>query len=284
MINRSTPNSVALETTLLVHGVPNDAAKPLAHELNDIVRSHAADPALIGVVSGDPIVGVNDDELDTLLSADDVPKLNTSNLGIALARKTHGATTVATTMELAQAAGIRVFATGGLGGVHKDFAHDPDISADLAALTRFPVAVVSSGVKSILDIRATREALETLGIPVVGYRTDAFPSFYRRGSDAAVDARFDDADELREYAHAELKRTGRAVLIANPIPHEHELDEDDWNTWVAQATEHARSVGASARDVTPTILAALHAISGGATLRANTELVKSNTDLAARLV
>jgi len=283
MIDRSTPNSVALETTLLVHGVPRDAAPDLAHTLAEIVRSHGAVPAPIGILDGVPIVGMNDEELARLLDAEEVPKINTANLGIALHRGTHGATTVGATMELAARAGIRVFATGGLGGVHRDAAARFDVSSDLGALTRYPVAVVASGVKSILDVESTREVLETLGIPVIGFGTDRFPSFYFRESHAGVDARFDDPGPLAAYLRAELDRTGRGIVVANPIAPEHELDIDAWDTWVSQAERRVAAAGVRGRAVTPAILSQLHAVSGHATLRANVELVKGNAALAADL-
>lgn len=284
MIDRSTPRSVALETTLLVHGVPRASAASLARELAEIIGSEGAHPCPVGVVGGEPVVGLSDEELGALLDADHVEKANTANLGVLMHRKAHGATTVSTTMELAARAGVKVFATGAIGGVHKDYGRELDISSDLAALARFPVAVVTSGVKSILDVVATREALETLGIPVVGYRTDVFPAFYRRESAAGVDARFDEAEALRGFVHAELARTGRGVVVANPIPEADELEDGDWTRWVEQATRRARDEGARGRGVTPAILGALHAISGGATLRANVALVKSNARLGAQIV
>lgn len=284
MIDRSTPKSVALETTLLVHGVPRESAAPLARELGEIVESEGAHPCPIALVDGEPVVGLSDAELERLLSADHVEKANTANIGVLMYRKAHGATTVSTTMELAAKAGVKVFATGAIGGVHKNYGSEFDISSDLAALTRFPVGVVTSGVKSILDVVATREALETLGIPVVGYGTDVFPSFYRRESAARVDARFDDIGELRGFVHAELERTGRGVVIANPIPEGDELEEGDWSGWVEEATARARSEGARGRGVTPAILGALHEISEGATLRANLALVKCNARVGAQIV
>lgn len=180
-------------------------------------------------------------------------------------------------------AGLRVFATGGIGGVHRGLATRLDISADLAAFTRFPIAVVSSGVKSILDVESTREALESLGIPVVGFGTDVFPAFYRRESDAKVDARFDDARELARFLRFEMERTARGVLVANPIPAQDSLAEKDWARWLAEAMGRAESEGAKGRDVTPRALALLHEVSSGATLRANLSLLKANTRLAAAL-
>jgi pseudouridine-5'-phosphate glycosidase len=280
VINRAGKKAVALETTLLLHGVPRGEGPALASLLADIVREEGATPALVGVIAGRPVVGMTDDELAALFAAKSVAKANTSNLGPLMHRGEHAATTVSTTMELAAAADVRVFATGGLGGVHMGYGTSLDISADLAAFTRFPVAVVTSGVKSILDVVSTREALETLGIPVLGFGTDRFPAFYLRESAAKVDARFDDINDLAACVKHELERTGRGIVIANPIPHEAQIPQDEWDAWLIKATETAQVTG---RDATPAILGALHTLSGGRTLYANIELVKSNTRLAARL-
>lgn len=283
LINRAEPRAVALETTLLLHGVPRASAPDLARTLKELVRAHGASPTLIAVVGGRAIVGLSDAELDELLGSSSVPKANTANLGVLMHRGQSAATTVSTTMELAAAAGVRVFATGGLGGVHRGWAEQLDVSSDLAALARFPVAVVSSGVKSILDVVATREALESLGVPVVGYQTDRFPAFYQRESAASVDARFDDPAELADFVRVELARSGRGVLIANPIPRPDEIDAGKWRSWLDLAMERARANGATGRDLTPALLAAVHELSGGATLRANVALVKSNASLAAQI-
>lgn len=272
--------AVALETTLLLHGVPRDSAAGLLTSMKEAVRSNGANPALVGVVGGRAVVGLSDAEVGTLLGAARVPKANTSNLGALMHRGEHAATTVSTTMELAAGAGLSVFATGGLGGVHKDHESRLDISADLAALTRFPVAVVSSGVKSILDVASTRELLESLGVPVVGYRTDDFPSFYSRASGEGVDARFDDDADLADFVKSELARTNRAVLVVNPVPEEHEIPAAEFAKWLEAAEE--RAVGAG-REATPSLLAELHRISGGRTLEANIALVLGNAALAARL-
>ncbi len=286
LINRAGPRAVALETTLLLHGVPHDAALGLARDLSDDVRQKGAEPALVGVLAGQPVVGLTDSELAELLdaaSAQGVPKANTSNLGVLMAKGSHAATTVSTTMELAAAAGVKVFATGGLGGVHQGWSTNLDISTDLFALTRYPVAVVASGVKSLLDIPATREALETLGVPVVGFQTHSFPAFYLRTSSASVDARFDDIASLAKFVSNELARTGRGVLVAHPIPDADELDPHDFDRWLLQARKHVEEHGAKGRAVTPALLGALHLISGGATLRANIALVRSNARLAGAL-
>ncbi len=288
-IDRRTPSpAVALETTLLLHGVPKSSALDLHRGLSSICLEHGANPGLVGLLDGVPTVGITEDELNGLLKEDSVPKANTSNLGVLRYWGANAATTVSATMEIASCAGLSVFATGGLGGVHQNlFSGEAtcnlDISADLAAMSRYPVAVVSSGVKSILDVVATREALESLGVCVVGYRTDRFPAFYSRSSDAGVDARFDDPDALASFLRMELNRTTRGVLVVNPIPEQFEIPDRQFGEYVEQATAEATASGATGRSVTPAILDALHRISGGKTLEANIELVRSNTALAAQL-
>lgn len=282
LVNRSKGSAVALETTLLLHGVPRESAVDLARALQDDVRAQGAEPALVGVVAGVPTVGIDDQELQLLLAAPEVAKANTANLGALMHRRAHAATTVSTTMELAAAAGVRLFATGGLGGVHRGYDSRLDISSDLAALSRFPVAVVTSGVKSILDVASTREVLETLGVPVVGFGCDEFPAFYSRAGGVGVDVRFDDPMDLAEFLNAELSRTRRGVVVANPVPAEHEIAPSTFERWLAEARAGLTS-SATGRDVTPGLLAALHRISGGATLRSNIELVRSNARLAAAL-
>lgn len=281
LLRAAGPGHVALETTLLLHGVPAGEGGPLADELASIVRGHGARPALIGIHAGRAVVGLNAAELADLLAARTVMKVNTANLGFAIHRRVHAATTVSTTMELAAAAGIRLFATGGIGGVHRGYGQRLDISADLAAFTRFPVAVVTSGVKSLLDVESTREVLETLGIPVVGYRTDRFPAFYLRESEARVDERFDDDDDLAAFLAGELTRTGRGVVVAQPVPDDHAIEPARWREWLDRAQHEAGD--AAGREVTPRILARLHEVSGGRTLNANLALVRQNAALAARL-
>ena len=274
---------VALETTLLAHGVPSETALPLARKLDEIVRAEGAEPAVIGVHAGTPTAGMTADELQALLDSHDVPKVNTANLGLIMQSGRHGATTVSTTMEIAAGAGIRVFATGGIGGVHREYGTRLDVSADLTALSRFPVAVVTSGVKSLLDVVSTREVLETLGVPVVGYRTDAFPAFYIRESVAGVDVRIDDPETLARFVRFELDRTGRGIIIANPVPEADEIPEERFAMWLNRALGEAREQGVAGRDVTPFALARLHELSGGETLRSNLALVKSNAALAAQI-
>lgn len=282
--NRASPFSVALETTLLLHGIPKSQGGPLAAELAALCRAEGSEPALIGVYRGVPTVGLSESELGEMLRADRVAKANTANLGVFLHRKEHAATTVATTLELAAGAGLCIFATGGLGGVHKGYADRLDVSADLAALTRFPVAVVSSGVKSLLDVISTRELLESLGVPVVGFRTDRFPAFYLRDGGTDVDATFDDERDLAGYLAHEMGRTRRGVVVCNPIPIADEIPAANWHRWLVEAAGRAGDRGVRGRDVTPFVLSALHDVSGGRTLAANLALVRSNTSLAARLM
>ncbi len=283
LVNRAKSNAVALETTLLCHGVPSASAPVLARELDEIVIRHGASPALVGIVDGTPTVGLTDEELAAMLAAESVVKVNTANIGVAMHRGSHAATTVATTMELAALAGIRVFATGGIGGVHREYGEHLDISSDLAAFTRFPVAVVTSGVKNLLDVVSTREALETLGVPVVGFQTDTFPAFYLRDGRCSVDARFDSATDLADFVSFEMNRTGRGVVIANPIPTESELDAHEWNGWLEAALTQAKAEGCVGRAVTPRVLGLVHDLSNGQTLEANIALVKSNAALAAQI-
>ncbi len=282
MTTSPTPaNRVALETTLLAHGVPRDHALQLGVALENIVREAGACPATIGVLAGRPIVGMTHDQLDSFLSSEPIAKANTSNLGVLLHHKQTAATTVSATVELAARDGIRLMATGGIGGVHQG--NHFDVSTDLIALTRFPVAVVCSGCKSILDIAATRECLETLGVPVVGYQADNFPAFYLRTSECDVDARFDDINDLAAFLLAELTRTRRGILVVNPIPEADAITPDDWSLWLNEAQRAVEKESLGGRSWTPRLLSELHRISQGATLEANLALVKNNTRLAAQL-
>lgn len=302
MVRRAGPGHVGIETTVLVHGVPRGRGAGLASDLAGVARSAGAPAAFIGVVSGAPTVGMNEAELGAFFAAEKIAKANSANLGLFIHRGEHAATTVSTTLELAAEAGLRVCATGGLGGVHPGIATRLDVSADLPALARYPVALVTSGCKSILDIPSTREMLETLGVPVVGFRTSSFPAFYLRESGVGVDARFEDEADLAAFVRQELARTGRGVVVANPIPAEAEVDRKVWEGWLEAANTAVAGTGTGAgpvsgalpngspgagggagRDVTPRLLAEIHRVSGGATVEANVALIRSNTSLAARL-
>lgn len=282
-VNRAISPAVALETTLLIHGLPADKATTVHNRLTSEITKQGANPALVGLVKGVPTVGMTPDELEALLAESSVPKVNTSNLGHAIFTRASGATTVSTTMEFAEKAGVRLFATGGIGGVHAGYSEHLDISADLLALTRHRLAVIASGCKNILDIAATRELLETLGVPVVGYQTSEFPAFYQRESGLPVDARFDDPNELAAFLAFELARSGRGVLVANPIPQDAEIPREQWDEWLSKARSLPSVTQSAGRDATPALLAEVHRLSDGQTIDANIELACSNARLAATL-
>ena len=275
---------VALETTVVTHGLPHPDGLQVARALEAEVRQHGAVPATIGIVGGAVVVGLNDRELEGLATSRDAVKTNVSNFGAVLASRRSGSTTVAATMIAAHANGIRVFATGGIGGVHRGAAETGDVSSDLLALSRVPVAVVSAGAKAILDLPRTIEMLETLGVPILGYQTDTFPAFYRRSSGLRVDARCESITELAEAcaAHAAL-RFGSGVLVANPIPRDSELDRDLYERSLAAALAEAETERLTGREVTPFLLDRLRALTGGASVHANVALLTHNARVAAQL-
>mgnify|MGYP001098263688 CR=1 FL=1 len=275
---------VALETTLVTHGLPHPRGLEAALELEEIVRAHGAVPATIGILEGAVRVGLERAELEALATSRDVAKVNPGNLGAVVASGGPGSTTVAATMFAAAAAGIRVFATGGIGGVHRDAAESGDVSADLTALARFPVAVVCAGAKAILDLPRTVEMLETLGVPVLGYRTDEFPAFYRRASGQRVDRRYDGVQELATAvaAHWALG-LATGVLVANPIPAADELSTEVYEPALAGALDEAARCGIRGRAVTPFLLEQLRERTGGATVTANLALLRHNAAVAAAL-
>ena len=275
---------VALETTLVTHGLPHPQGLEAALELEAVVRAGGATPATVGILDGTVRVGLARAELERLATAHGVAKVNPGNLAAVIAAGTAGSTTVAATMFVAAEAGIRVFATGGIGGVHRDAVASGDVSADLVALGRFPVAVVCAGAKAILDLPRTVEMLETLGVPVLGFGTDEFPAFYRRSSGQRVDRRCDTVDELARVArtHWELgSRTG--VLIANPIPAADELPRAAYEQALESALAEAAERGLRGREVTPFLLDRLRERTGGATVQANLALLRNNARVAAEL-
>ena len=217
---------VALESTLISHGLPHPENLEVAREAERTVREEGAVPATVGVIEGVAKVGLDEAELELMATAEGIPKLSARDLPVVAAKRSHGATTVAATARLAALAGIRLFATGGLGGVHREARESWDVSADLAALTRTPVAVVCSGVKSILDVPATLEYLDTLGVPVVGFRTESFPGFYLTESGSPLDWSVDDEGEAALVIEAMpgLGLGGSGLVIANPLPQDQQLD------------------------------------------------------------
>ena len=277
---------VALESTIISHGFPYPANVECALATEAAVRESGAVPATIAILGGRPTVGLTAEQIEHLATAgpERVSKVSRRDIGVLIARGGDGSTTVAGTMIVAALAGIRVFATGGIGGVHRGAQQSFDVSADLLELARTPVCVVCAGAKSILDLGLTLEVLETHGVPVVGYRTDEFPAFYSRHSGHGVDARIETAEQIAQTlrAHWGAGLAG-GVVVANPIPEQHEIAAAELDGWTRQALAAAEVAGIHGKDVTPFLLAQLHALSGGATEQANKELVYNNARLAAQV-
>jgi pseudouridine-5'-phosphate glycosidase len=275
---------VALETTVVTHGLPPPEGIRTARDLEAIVRSEGAEPATIGVVDGRLVVGLDDETLVRLASAPDVRKLNPTNLAARLATRGMGSTTVAATMLVAHQAGIRVLATGGIGGVHRDAPETGDVSADLTALARVPMAVVCAGAKAILDLPRTVEALETLGVPIYGIATSSFPAFYRRNTPLPVDERFDDVGALAAAIAWHLALgAGTGIVVANPVPSEAEMPAEVYEPAMAQALAEARTAEIRGRSVTPFLLERLRQLTGDATVVTNRALLAHNARVGARL-
>ena len=276
---------VALESTIVSHGLPRPDNLRIAREIEHAVRSGGAVPATIAVVDGTPRIGLDDDALTRIATSDDVVKVSTRDLATLVARKGSGATTVAATSHLAARAGIAVFATGGLGGVHRDARTTWDESADLQSLASTPVAVVCAGVKSILDVPATLERLESLGVPVIGYGTDAFPGFYLSDSGYSVEWRVDSPQEVADVlaARQELGTDDRGLVLANPLPTDEQVDPQLHERLLRDGLRAADESHVRGKDVTPFLLDFFHRESGGATLEANVRIILRNADLAARV-
>jgi pseudouridine-5'-phosphate glycosidase len=255
-----------------------------AHAVEATVRAHGATPATIAVIDGRIRVGLSASALETLAARNDAAKISRRDLAALLVRKGTGGTTVAATMAAAAMAGIAVFATGGIGGVHRGAAQTFDISADLTELAKTPVTVVCAGAKSILDLAKTLEYLETQGVPVLGFGTDEFPAFFTRHSGLRVDHRFDTPRELAEVI-ATARRLGlrEGILIANPIPEADALPASEIEARIAHAVEDAEAAGVSRKELTPYLLARINELTGGASLVANIALVKNNASLAAQI-
>ena len=275
---------VALESTIISHGMPYPQNVEMAVEVEGIIREHGAVPATIAVLDGRPKIGLSAEDLELLASHGDVAKVSVRDLPFVVARGTHGATTVAATMRLAALAGIRTFVTGGLGGVHRGAQQSFDISADLTELGATDVAVVCAGVKSILDIGLTLESLETLGVPVLGYGTAEFPSFFSRSSGHAAPMRVDSAAEVAATMAAkwDLGIDG-GLVIANPIPVEDEIPAAEIGAIIDQALADMDALGIHGKDATPYLLGRIVEITSGASLTANIALVRNNARLGAAI-
>ena len=272
---------VALESTIISHGLPRPSNLNVAREVEAIVREHGATPATIAILDGVVHIGLTDDQLVAIANRDDISKASSRDLAVLVASKKSAATTVAATAHLAAQAGIKVFATGGLGGVHRGANESFDESADLTALSTLDITVVCAGVKSILDVGATLERLETLAIGLVGYQTNAFPGFYLTDSGFTIEHRVDSATEIAAVIKArELVGTNNAaLLVANPVVKEMNRAKHDQilATGLAKA-EAAHVIG---KDVTPFLLEHFHTTSQGESLSVNIEIIKSNSALAA---
>lgn len=275
---------VALESTIISHGLPRPENLRVAREIEAVVRSRGAVPATIAVLDGTVCVGLTDQQLHDVATRDDIVKASVRDLPAVVARSASAATTVAATSVIARNAGIEVFATGGLGGVHRQARDSWDESADLTTLGTTPVVVVCSGVKSILDVGATLERLETLNIAVLGYRTTRFPGFYLTDSGHPIDWRVDDPAEAADVMAArEALGIASAIVVANPIPAEEQLDPDIHDAALTEGLNYADARGITGKDVTPFLLDHFHRVTHGASLMANATLVVRNAELAARI-
>ena len=274
---------VALESTLLAHGLPRPDNRAAADEVEAAVRAGGAVPATVAVLDGVPHVGLTPDQLDRVCADADLAKLAVRDLPVALALGRSGATTVSSTALLAAAAGIGVFATGGLGGVHREAADTFDESADLTTLSRTPLLVVCAGVKSILDVPATLERLESLSVTVVGYRTTTFPGFYVADSGSTVDWAVSSPEEAAAVLAARRALAPGGVVVANPLPDGEQLDPALHDRVIADALAAAARAGVRGKAVTPFVLDHLHRVSEGATLAVNVRLVLRNAELAGRI-
>jgi pseudouridine-5'-phosphate glycosidase len=276
-VRESLTHAVALETTLIAHGFPPGEGVEVGLESERQVRAAGAVPATIGVLDGEIVVGLTEDELARFDAT--ARKLGPRDLAVAVTQRAVGATTVGGTLAAAQRVGIRWLATGGLGGVHRGFPDPPDVSADLAQLARTPALVVSSGIKSLLDVPATAELLESLGVPVLGFRADTLPLFYAAAGGPPVSARVESADEASRVAHAHWELGGAGLLLGRP-PDEPLDDVEPLITAALLAAREQRIVGQS---VTPFVLSYLHRESGGRTQRANKDLIAQNARLAGEI-
>ncbi len=276
---------VALESTIISHGMPWPQNAETAKKVEKIIRDNGAVPATIAIIDGRLKAGLSNEEIDTLAKAGlSVTKCSRRDLPFVIAQKQHGATTVAATMIIAAMAGIKVFATGGIGGVHRGAQQTFDVSADLQELAKTSVAVVCAGAKSILDLALTREYLETQGVPVLGYKTDTLPAFYTRDSDQTVDYNLQSANDIANFLKAkwEMQLHG-GVIIANPIPEEFAMDKAAIDSAINQALAEMKEQGVAGKESTPFLLARVAELTGGDSLASNIQLVFNNARLAAKI-
>ncbi len=268
---------VALESTIISHGMPYPQNIQMAKKVESIIRSVGAVPATIAIMDGKVKIGLSDQELEVFASAGNVAKVSRRDFPGIIARKQLGATTVATTMYAAHLAGIKVFVTGGIGGVHRGYEETLDVSADLEELAQTDVVVICAGAKAILDLPRTMEYLETKGVPVIGYKTDVLPAFFTSKSDIQLVERADTPEEIAKIivAKAQLEMSG-GLLVANPIPEEYSLDHEFIDRVIEQAVRAAQEQGVSGKNITPFLLSEITKRTEGKSLAANLELVYNN--------
>ncbi|MFA6987880.1 MAG: pseudouridine-5'-phosphate glycosidase [Acholeplasmataceae bacterium] len=275
---------VALESTIITHGMPYPQNLEMAKKVEQIIRDNGAVPATIAVIDGKIKIGLEAKELELLAKSPEAIKVSRRDFAYVLASKKVGATTVAGTMIAAKLAGIKFFVTGGIGGVHRGFNEDMDVSADLDELAKTSICVICAGAKAILDLPRTLEYLETKGVPVIGYKTDYLPAFYTAKSAYKLALRLDNPDTIAKLVHAQAKLGLEAgVLVTNPIPVEHELDGAYMDTIINAAVKEAHDKHIKGKDVTPFLLANIVEKTGGKSLEANIELVYNNAKLGAQI-
>jgi pseudouridine-5'-phosphate glycosidase len=273
---------VALESTIISHGMPYPQNYETAKQVENTVRENGAVPATIAILGGKIKIGLGEDDLQILSNSNDILKASRRDIPVIVSQKLNAATTVSATMICAALAGLKIFATGGIGGVHRNGNESFDISADLTELSQTNIAVVSAGVKSILDIGLTLEYLETLGVPVIGYNTDEFPAFYTRQSGFKVNYNLDTPEKIGSMIKTkwELGLNG-GVIVANPIPEKYSMDKNKIDTAIEKALKNADEKGIKGKDVTPFLLGEIKNITGGSSLDSNIKLVLNNAKLAA---
>ena len=275
---------VALESTIISHGMPYPQNKEVALACEEIIRQNGAVPATICLMDGKIKIGIDENDLEVLATSKDAMKVSRRDLAYALSKKVVGATTVATTMLCASMAGIKFFVTGGIGGVHRGYEKTMDVSADLEELARTDVLVVCAGAKSILDLPRTLEYLETKGVPIVGYQTDTLPQFFTRDSEYPLRLRMDDPAEIAQmYKVKNDVGLNGGVLIVNPIPEEDSMDKNYIDNLIDKAVKEADQAGVHGKDITPYLLAKIVEESNGESLKANIALVKNNAKLGAKI-
>ena len=275
---------VALESTIISHGMPYPQNVQTALKVEQIIRDNGCVPATIGIIDGTPIVGMNADEIELFGKTKGICKVSRRDLPIIMAKKLWGATTVATTMILANAAGIEVFVTGGIGGVHKEAQQTFDISADLQELANTNVTVVCAGAKAILDLPLTLEYLETFGVPVLGYKSENLAAFYSKDSGLKLDYKMEDEKEIAKaiYFKRQMKLDG-GILISNPIPDEYSIDNEYINKFIDKAIEDAKTLNIKGKDTTPFLLKAIADATQNQSLNANIALIYNNAKVGANI-